>query len=245
MIPLTEDIIKKLNAEGVETLYAPNTVTLPEDSILEAPCGLKWMSIERSIRMGAFSYAVSGYFHGVSIGRYVSIGENVQVGRQDHPTHWLGTSPFQYLHDPLFTVGDNFNGAAEYKSFVPHVFEDNIESTVFKPTEIGNDVWIGHGAYIRAGVKVHDGAIIAAHSVVVKDVPPYAVVAGNPAEIKKFRLPSDKFSKLRELQWWNYAPWQLKGMKFNDVDSCIDALHKICETEAPFTPSVVNLKDYQ
>ena len=60
---------------------------------------------------------------------------------------------------------------------------------MLQQTTIGNDVYIGHGAYIRSGVTIGDGAIVGAHAVVVKDVPPYAVVAGNPATIKKFKVP--------------------------------------------------------
>ena len=76
-------------------------------------------------------------------------------------------------------------------------------------TTIGNDVWIGHGATVVAGVTIGDGAVVAQGAVVARDVPPYAVVAGNPAVIKKFRLPPHLISPMLRCRWWRFAPWQL------------------------------------
>jgi virginiamycin A acetyltransferase len=77
---------------------------------------------------------------------------------------------------------------------------------------IGNDVWIGYNATIMAGVKIGDGAIIAANSIVVKDVAPYTIVGGNPAtEIKK-RFPDETIEKLINLQWWN---WDIEKITAN------------------------------
>jgi virginiamycin A acetyltransferase len=71
-------------------------------------------------------------------------------------------------------------------------------------TVIGNDVWIGQYATIMPGVKIGDGAIIAAHAVVTKSVEPYSVVGGNPAKIIKKRFPDEMIKLLLELQWWNW-----------------------------------------
>ncbi len=71
-------------------------------------------------------------------------------------------------------------------------------------THIGNDVWIGHQATIMAGVTIGDGAIIAAHSVVTKDVPPYTIVGGNPAKMIRKRFTDAQIEQLLELQWWNW-----------------------------------------
>lgn len=73
-------------------------------------------------------------------------------------------------------------------------------------TVIGNDVWIGTQAVILPGVRVGDGAIIAAHAVVSRDVPPYAVVAGNPAEIRKMRFDDETVAALLQIAWWNWPP---------------------------------------
>jgi virginiamycin A acetyltransferase len=71
-------------------------------------------------------------------------------------------------------------------------------------TVVGNDVWIGQYATIMPGVKIGDGAIIAAHAVVTKSVEPYSIVGGNPAKIIKKRFPDEMIKLLLELQWWNW-----------------------------------------
>jgi Bacterial transferase hexapeptide (six repeats) len=69
---------------------------------------------------------------------------------------------------------------------------------------IGNDVWIGMGALILSGVTIGDGAVIAARAVVSRDVPPYAIAAGNPARIVRMRFPDDVIRKLLRLRWWDW-----------------------------------------
>lgn len=71
-------------------------------------------------------------------------------------------------------------------------------------TTIGNDVWIGHKATIMAGVTIGDGAIIAAHSIVIKDVAPYSIVGGNPAKEIKKRFSAEQIEQLLKEQWWNW-----------------------------------------
>ena len=73
-------------------------------------------------------------------------------------------------------------------------------------TIIGNDVWIGREGIIMPGVKIGDGAIIAAYSVVVKDVPAYTVYGGNPARFIKERFDAELKDLLLRYQWWNLAP---------------------------------------
>lgn len=85
------------------------------------------------------------------------------------------------------------------KNSTPHINElPHKEDTV-----IGNDVWIGHNATILPGVKIGDGAIIGAYSVVAKDIPPYAVAVGNPVKIVKYRFDEELISLLLKYKWWN------------------------------------------
>ena len=70
-------------------------------------------------------------------------------------------------------------------------------------TVVGNDVWIGQKATILPGVHIGDGAIIAANAVVTKDVPPYSMVAGNPAVVKKYRFDEKTREFLLEFKWWD------------------------------------------
>jgi hypothetical protein len=77
---------------------------------------------------------------------------------------------------------------------------------------IGNDVWIGAGVTILSGVTIGDGAIIGAGSVVVKDVAPYTMVAGNPASFKKYRFSHEDIEALLELQWWNFGEEKIREL---------------------------------
>jgi virginiamycin A acetyltransferase len=69
---------------------------------------------------------------------------------------------------------------------------------------VGNDVWIGQEATIMPGVRIGDGAIVAAKSVVVTDVPPYAIVGGNPARVIRLRFTDDVVADLLAIRWWDW-----------------------------------------
>ncbi|MCZ7153797.1 CatB-related O-acetyltransferase, partial [Salmonella enterica] len=86
----------------------------------------------------------------------------------------------------------------------------------------GNDVWIGANVFISRGVRVGDGAVIAAGSVVTKSVRPYEVVGGVPAKHIRFRFEPNVISELLALRWWNYEPASLAGVRFDDVRASID-----------------------
>jgi acetyltransferase-like isoleucine patch superfamily enzyme len=243
-IRLTKELKEELFQRGVDTLWAPDSIILPLDCRFEPPCSLKWMAILYSCALGAFSYAVNGYFFACTIGRYVSIGENVQAGRGDHPTDWLSTSPFQYLHkSKLFDVGTDFSGGKNYAALGEVSSVITRPPTVIKPIEIGHDVWIGHGAYVKPGVKIGNGAVVAAHAVVTKDVPPYAIVAGNPARVKRMRFDDQVIESLENLQWWQYALWDLQDIAFDQIELAIEQIGSRIEEGGikPYTPGFVDL----
>ncbi|EKO3576514.1 CatB-related O-acetyltransferase [Vibrio metschnikovii] len=75
---------------------------------------------------------------------------------------------------------------------------------------IGNDVWIAAGAVITRGIKIGDGAVIGANAVVTKDVPPYAIVAGIPAKVIKYRFTPEIIQRLLDIQWWNWEEIKIK-----------------------------------
>ena len=77
---------------------------------------------------------------------------------------------------------------------------------------IGNDVWIGAQSILVSGIKIGDGAVIAANSVVTKDVPPYAIVGGSPAKVINYRFSEEIISELANLKWWD---WDLAKIKKN------------------------------
>ena len=151
-----------------------------------------------------------------TMGAFCAIGARTAINPFNHPSDWLSINEFQYHPN-------SFDWVDEYNDFV------RLERTpdMFKHVTVGNDVWTGHNVNVMAGVSVGDGAIIAAGSVVTKDVPPYAIVAGVPATIKRFRFPERTVERLLRLKWWNLELSQLSGLPFRDIDRCLDMIEAI------------------
>lgn len=122
----------------------------------------------------------------ILIGRYTSIAHAVtfEVG-MNHSHREVTTYPFRDF-EILRADGD-----------IGHAYDHNHYQVV-----IGNDVWVGCHTIILGGVHIGNGAVIGAGAVVAKDVPPYAVVVGNPARVVKYRFPKDVIEKLQRIKWW-------------------------------------------
>jgi acetyltransferase-like isoleucine patch superfamily enzyme len=120
------------------------------------------------------------------IGSFCSIANNVKIGGGEHPIDWVSTSPVFYFGRD--SVKAKFS---EFKRPEPSI------------TKIGSDVWIGQNTLIKQGVEVGVGAIIGMGSIVTKNVPPYAIVAGNPAKLIRYRFDDELISELLKSQWWN------------------------------------------
>jgi len=204
--------IADLRAAGV-TLGRHCNVTRDARVTCEAPV---YLGGEVSMKgtIGAFTYVRhSGRLAGgvKSIGRYCSISTGVLAGDSNHPTDWLSTHPFQY------GSGTVFNGYTKRKDF------DFLRWPRSKraPVTIGNDVWIGANAVILPGVTIADGAVVGAAAVVTSDVPPYAIVAGVPARVLRYRFDERTIERLTRLKWWRFDADSLLGVQFNQIDECI------------------------
>lgn len=127
----------------------------------------------------------------LTIGRFCSIGADVfiLIGGEHH-LDWVSTYPFSL----------KFGEVASLPGY-PHTKGDVV---------IGSDVWIGRGAVVLSGTRVGHGAAIGAESLVARDVPPYAVVAGNPARVIRYRFPPDVIETLLKIAWWE---WPLERIR--------------------------------
>lgn len=120
----------------------------------------------------------------VSIGNWCSIGQFVTVycGGYHH-TDWVTTSPIREDGQSTYSKGN---------------------------VEIGSDVWIGDGAVIMSGIRIGIGAVVGARSVVTRDVPPYAVVGGNPARLIRYRMRFDQIDAMLRIRWWLWEEQEVR-----------------------------------
>ncbi|MCA0931060.1 CatB-related O-acetyltransferase [Lutimonas saemankumensis] len=141
------------------------------------------------------------------IGKYCSIGSNVTLGMGIHPTDLVSTHPAFYSNKKSFKTFADSNFVEEYS-----------------PIILGNDVWIGSNSIIMGGVKIGNGAIIAAGAVVTKDVKPYEIVGGIPAKHIKMRLDPIVIQKLEKIKWWDFEEsWIEENYKlFLDKEKFLD-----------------------
>lgn len=122
------------------------------------------------------------------IGSYCSIAANVTVLLGgEHRTDWLTTFPFGHIHQEMYPAGE-IHGSSQHPASKGDVI-------------IENDVWIGYGATILS-VVLGSGCCIGAQSVISKSIPPYAIAAGNPARVVRYRFSQDIIDYLLDLEWW-------------------------------------------
>ena len=95
-------------------------------------------------------------------------------------------------------------------------------------TVVGNDVWIGYQATIMPGVQIGDGAIIATKAVVTKDVPPYAIVGGNPSQVIRMRFEPAVIARLLDIRWWD---WDIAKITRNVQAICGGNIQELARAE--------------
>jgi virginiamycin A acetyltransferase len=153
---------------------------------------LSYMSVGRNTYLYG-NLQIYGFKGKLVIGRFCSIAGPLVIicGEGYHKNNRISTYPFPFK--------------MPFKKNMS--IENYYDEYSFPKCEvvIGNDVWVGEDVLITQGVKVGNGAVIAAKSVVTKNVPPYAIVAGNPAQVKKTRFDDRFISILEKIRWWDWS----------------------------------------
>jgi chloramphenicol O-acetyltransferase type B len=168
-------------------------------------------SAYRACTIGRYSYGTPALHFASSgatlrVGQFCSIADQVKIFLGgEHRLDWVTTYPFPQMLP-----------AAQGISGHPSTKGDVI---------IGNDVWIGHGATILSGVTIGDGAVVGAHAVLARDVPPYAIVGGNPARLVRHRFSPAQVDALLAIRWWDWPmpkiEAELPSLLSGDVDGFI------------------------
>jgi acetyltransferase-like isoleucine patch superfamily enzyme len=162
--------------------------------------------LERLVRrygftIGAFSYGrpkvrFPEAGRKLTLGRYCSIADRVEIFLGgNHRVEWATTYPFSAL-----------------RGLWPSAPATNDHHASRGDVTIGHDVWLGSGAVILSGVTIGHGAVVAASAVVTRDVPPYAIVGGNPARVIRRRFDDATVERLLEAAWWDLPPDEVAGI---------------------------------
>lgn len=182
---------------------------VPKDLVIGSGCLLgKRTHLADNVRIGKFSYVNSNVLDtfiesNTIIGDYCSIAPGVIIGMGNHDVKLCTTHPV--LFDRYYTDLFKWDGVELKRSGLKD--RDDF-------TQIGSDVWIGARANIKRGIKVGNGAVIAAEAVVTKDVPDYAIVAGVPAKVIGFRFDEGNVEFLKQNEqycFWNWDDAQMKS----------------------------------
>ena len=217
-------------------------VTLPTDIRLE-PFSM-FISAGSFWSMGSFSYSQSSLPAETYMGRYCSCAHAVNVFNSEHPVNWISTSPFAYDPDcaPIFERALAKQREIENTElFIPEQYDDRRSASI----RMGNDVWIGQHVLLRRGITIHDGAVIAAGSVVTRDVEEFMVVGGVPAKPIKKRFPDKIIARIKDLCWWDYKFTDFAGLDVTKPEVFLDRLERKLEQGrlSPYSPNPVTLQD--
>lgn len=228
--------LRRVNAAGV----APNNKALifDEKSRAEPYVGLYGGLIFPDY-IGSFSYTNTTDVRGWNIGRYCSIGRNIILLGVSHPVTRLSSSPFVYQsvrgHEHISAAISDFE--SEY------TWQSNFTEGGGAAPRLGHDVWMGQNVIIKRGVQIGTGAVVAGGAVVVKDVPPYHIVGGNPARVIRQRFPDATVEKLLNSKWWEYKFTDFTGFGTDDPSAFCDRLQEAVAGGKiePYKPQAMNI----
>lgn len=195
---------------SLNSIYINENVKIGKNCLIS-----KRVKLEDNVQIGDFTYlnsdkSWSNIDTNVRIGKFCSIAPGVNIGAGNHDYTYVTTHPI--LFDKYYESKLKLKPNSQKKDGLK-------DKEVY--TYIGNDVWIGLNAVIKRGIVVGNGSVIAAGAVVVKDVPDYAIVGGNPAKIIKYRTTEENINYMKNNEkdmWWN---WEKKKISDN-IDKLYD-----------------------
>ena len=183
----------------------------------------------KNCSMGAYGfYNAAGLAsaYRTHFGRYSQIGESTIIGPPEHPMTMFSTHPFAFSrpsHMPKMFQMPDFARISPEEDDGP-AWADNENSS---DTHVGHEAYVGAGSFVRRGVRIGVGAVVGARSVVTRDVPPYAIVAGSPARVLRYRYPDAVIERFLKLAWWNYDLGPVKrDVDWADMERTLDFLEQ-------------------
>lgn len=214
-----KDIVNRFKTRGLKSVIIGTGANIA-DSSFEAYNAVGQDTWFVASKMGVGSYiGANCYLSRTSVGKFCSLGSNIRLAVGNHPVKdWVSTHPAFFS-----TAGQSGFAFVKENLFEEKVYVD-INAGVY--LSIGNDVWIGDNVTIIPGHQIGDGSIIAAGSVITKDVEPYAIVGGNPAKVIRYRFPGEDIAFLKSLQWWNkdYNWIKSHAALFSDITKLKDSI---------------------
>lgn len=199
----------------------------------------------RLFSMGSFSYSRTSFEAGVSVGRYTVIADKVAIMQHSHPTDRLTFANIDYdTHHACYVEAIKDSG----KPALAGSPWDNLPRA---SVQIGHSCWIGSDVLLKRNVKIGHGSIIAARSVVTKDVPPFTLVAGNPAVPRGKhdgrRYPAELIERLLASEWWGYRFTDFHGLDTTDPARFLDGFEPAVQRGdlQPWSPQPVSIADLQ
>ena len=204
-------------ANDYQTIYLKNAVQNPNIEVGDFTIYNDFVHDPRDFQRNnvLYHYPING--DRLTIGRFCSIacGTRFLMNSANHAMGSLSTYVFPIFYEE-WDHGMNVTGAWDHRGNIV----------------VGNDLWIGYEAVILSGVTIGDGAIVAARSVVTKDVPPYTIVGGAPARPIRLRFGQEVIDTLLELRWWDWPLEKLAKSLSSIQSGDLEALRQ--SARAPF-----------
>lgn len=225
---LTGDALAALDRVGLRLPGLRQTRRLAAGSRIEAPTSIiSTVAPGAFLDVGAFCNLSGGAINNVRFGRYCSVASGVVIGPHEHPTDWLTTSRIAYY--PEVNGWDELVAGPSLAKV--HALRRPFAASC-PVTDIGADVWIGQGAFIKAGVAIGPGAIIGARATVLRDVPPYGIVVGTPGRVLRLRFPEAIVERLLAVEWWRYSLYDLFEAPMDSIEAALDRIEDLVASGA-------------